>query len=189
MVGSIFTTENIHFTQLTEKEISELEHIIIFADPSKATGYDYFSLVLTGIDKNGDMILIDSFSENNIHRKLIADQIRAWQKKYDVERTFIETNGEIGKSFYNDCINSGISVSGWYSRNNKFERIMANYETITEQVLINDNTNNRNFVKQIYQFKQDAEKENIHDDNIDCLNNCVIAYKNYYGFLGNIFED
>jgi hypothetical protein len=135
------------------------------------------------------MILIDSFSENKIHRKLIADQIKAWQKQHDVERTFIETNGEIGKGFYNDCINSGIPVSGWYSRNNKFERIMANYETITNRVFFQDNANNRNFINQIYQFKQDAEKENIPDDNIDCLSNCIIAYKSQYGFLGNIFED
>ena len=134
------------------------------------------------------MILIDSFSENKLHKKLIADQIKAWQKQHDVERTFIETNGEIGKSFYNDCINSEIAVSGWYSRNNKFERIMANYETITNKVLINDNANNRNFVKQVYQFKQDAEKENIHDDNIDCLNNSIIAYKSAYRILASNFE-
>ena len=189
LTGSIFTTENIHFTKLTEKEISELQYLIIFADPSKATGHDYFALTLTGIDENGNMILIDSFSENKTHRKLIADQIKAWQKQYDVERTFIETNGEIGKGFYNDCINSEIPVSAWYSRNNKFERIMANYETITNKVFFQDNANNRNFVKQIYQFKQGAEKENIPDDNIDCLNNCVITYKSQYGILGTIFEN
>lgn len=188
LVGSIFTTENLHFTQLTEKEISELQHLIIFGDPSKATGYDYFALTLTGINEDGNMVLIDSFSENKLHKKLIADQIKAWQKKYDVERTFIETNGEIGKGFYNDCINSEIPVSGWYSRNNKFERIMANYETITDKVLIQDNDNNRNFAKQIFLFTQDAEKNNIHDDNIDCLNNVIIAYKSQYRILGGNFE-
>ena len=189
LIGSIFTTENTHFTKLTEKEVSELKNIMIFADPSKATGYDCFALTLTGIDKDGNMILIDSFSENKIHRKLIADQIRIWQKQYNVERTFIETNGEIGKGFYNDCINSEISVSGWYSRNNKFERIMANYETITNRVFFQDNVNNRNFIKQIYLFCQDAEAKKIKDDNIDCLNNAIIAYKNYYRLLGDIFED
>ncbi len=188
LVGSIFTTENIHFTQLTEKEVSELQHLIIFGDPSKATGYDYFALTLTGINEEGNMILIDSFSENKLHKKLIADQIKAWQKQYNIERTFIETNGEIGKGFYNDCINNEISVSGWYSRNNKFERIMSNYETITDKVFVQDNSNNRNFAKQIYQFKQDAEKENIHDDNIDCLNNAIIAYKSQYRILGGNFE-
>lgn len=189
LVGSIFTTENIHFTQLSEKEISELEHLIIFGDPSKATGYDYFALTLTGIDQNGKMILIDSFSENKLHRKLIADQIKIWQKQYDIERTFIETNGEIGKGFYNDCINNEIPVYGWYSRNNKFERIMANYETITGKVFLQENQNNRKFAKQIYQFKQDAEKEGIHDDNIDCLNNAIIAYKSIYRILGGNFDD
>jgi len=189
LVGSIFTTENIHFAQLSEKEISELEHLIIFGDPSKATGHDYFALTLTGIDQNGKMILIDSFSANKLHRKLIADQVKAWQKQYDIERTFIETNGEIGKGFYNDCINNEIPVNGWYSRNNKFERIMANYETIDDKVLIQDNSNNRKFAKQIYQFRQDAEKKNIHDDNIDCLNNAIIAYKSIYRLLGGNFDD
>ena len=79
---------------------------------------------------------------------------------------------------------------------------MANYETITSKVFFQDNTNNRNFVKQIYRFRQDAKKENIPDDNIDCLikekipddnidclNNAIIAYKSQYGFLGTIFEN
>ena len=80
---------------------------------------------------------------------------------------------------------------------------MANYETITSKVFFQDNANNRKFVKQIYRFRQDAEKKNIPDDNIDCLNNkekipddnidclnnCIIAYKSQYGFLGTIFEN
>jgi hypothetical protein len=146
-------------------------------------------MTLTGINKDSNMVLIDSFSENKLHKKLIADQIKVWQKQYDIERTFIETNGEIGKGFYNDCINNEISVSGWYSRNNKFERIMANYETITDKVLIQDNINNRNFAKQIYLFKQDGEKEGVHDDNIDCLNNAIIAYKSLYRILGGNFDN
>lgn len=65
---------------------------------------------------------------------------------------------------------------------------MANYETITDKVLIQDNGNNRNFAKQIFLFTQDAEKNNIHDDNIDCLNNAIIAYKSQYRILGGNFE-
>ena len=66
---------------------------------------------------------------------------------------------------------------------------MANYETITNRVFFQENANNRKFINQVYQFKQDAEKENIPDDNIDCLNNCIITYKSQYGFLGTIFEN
>lgn len=189
LVGSIFTTENIHFGNFSESELKNLQHVIIFADPSKASGFDYFALTLTGIDKSGNMVLIDSFSENKIHKKMIADQIRVWQKQYEVERTFIEVNGEAGKNFYNDCLNNQISVSGWYSKNNKFERIMANYETITSKVIFNDNDNNRKFAKQIYTFVQDAEKNKVHDDNIDCLNNAVIAYKSLYKILGGDFGE
>ena len=74
---------------------------------------------------------------------------------------------------------------------------MANYETITNKVFLQENANNRSFVKQIYTFKDPNNKKNddevkteeIHDDNIDCLNNCIIAYKSHYRLLGTIFEN
>ena len=89
-----------------------------------------------------------------------------------MQRTFIETNGEFGLKFYNDCVSAGITVDGWYSRNNKYERIMANFDVITQKLMILDNPQNREFAQQIYTFKIDCE----HDDNIDCLNNAILAY-------------
>lgn len=181
LLGDIFTTDNIRFID----NPGPLTDIIIFADPSNAKGNDYFALVLCGIDLQGRMVVIDSFSENDIHKKIIAETIRKWQRDYNVISTYIETNGEFGKSFYDACINSNIDVTSWYSRNNKFERIMSNYDIIINNVLFADNENNRNYVKQIYQFKQDAK--DIHDDNIDCLNNAVMAYIAVFGRLLQIF--
>ena len=65
---------------------------------------------------------------------------------------------------------------------------MANHETITSKVIFNDTANNRNFAKQIYTFTQDVEKNKVHDDNIDCLNNAIIAYKSLYKILGGDFD-
>lgn len=180
ITGEIFTTENIHFS--TEQHEGLHSHII-FADPSNAKGGDNFALTLTAIDNKGQVILIDSFSCNKIEKVLIAEQIKKWQKDYPVVRTFIETNGEIGLKFYNDCVTSKIPVDGWYSRKDKYERIMANFDVITQKLVLLESENNRDFAKQIYTFKIDCE----HDDNIDCLNNAIMAYILVFGELKVLF--
>lgn len=180
LTGEIFTTENIHFTDV--KPIGLHNHII-FADPSNAKGGDNFALTLTATDMNGNVYLLDSFSRNKIEKVLIAEKIKEWQRDYPVVRTFIETNGQIGLKFYNDCVSSQISVDGWNSRTDKFERIMANFDVITQKLLILDTPANREYVNQIYTFKIDCDK----DDNIDCLNNAIMAYILVFGELKILF--
>jgi len=139
------------------------------------------------------MYLIDSFSRNKVDKVVIAEQIKKWQKDYPIQRTFIETNGEFGLKFYNDCILSRIPVAGWYSRQDKFERIMANYDVITQKLLIVDNPNNREFAQQIYTFRnpdkkdESGKKVTFNDDNIDCLNNAIMAYITVFGELKILF--
>lgn len=190
MTGEIFTTENIHFTSI--KPLG-LHNYIIFADPSNAKGGDNFALTLTATDQAGNAYLIDSYSQNKIEKVLMAEKIKEWQKDYPVQRTFIETNGQIGLKFYNDCRNSLIEVSAWYSRQDKFERIMSNFDVITEKLFILDTPNNRDFAKQIYTFRSpDSKDENgkdveFKDDNIDCLNNAIIVYILIYKELKVLF--
>ena len=179
-LGEIFTTDNIRF--VAKPEVSMYKYLI-FADPSNAKGGDYFALTLTGIGTDGNVYLIDSFSRNKVDKVVIAEQIKKWQKDYPIQRTFIETNGEFGLKFYNDCTISRIPVAGWYSRQDKFERIMANYDVITQKMFILDTENNRNFAKQIYTFKVDC----ANDDNIDCLNNALMAYITVFGELKILF--
>lgn len=180
ITGEIFTTENIHFTTI---QPIGLQNYIIFADPSNAKGGDNFALTLTATDQVGNVYLIDSFSRNKIEKVLMAEKIKEWQKNYPVQRTFIETNGQIGLKFYNDCRNSLIDVSGWYSRQDKYERIMSNFDVITEKLFILDTQDNRDFANQIYTFKIDCEN----DDNIDCLNNAIMAYILIYKELKVLF--
>ncbi len=190
LTGETFTTENIHFC----KGVPDgLHHFMIFADPSNAKGGDSFALVLVAIGADGSMYLVDSFSNNRIEKVLIAEKIKEWQRDYPVKQTFIETNGEFGLKFYNDCILSKIPVDGWFSRQDKFERIMANFDVITEKTLFVDTPNNREFAQQIYTFRNpDSKDENgkrveFKDDNIDCLNNAAMAYISVYGFLKVLF--
>jgi len=190
LTGKTFTVDNIRFcSKLPER----LFKYIIFADPSNAKGGDYFALTLTAIGEDGNMYLIDSFSCNRIEKVLIAEKVKQWQKDYPVQRTFIETNGEFGLKFYNDCVLSKIPVDGWYSRHDKFERIMANFDVITGKTFILDTPQNREFVDQIYTFRSPDEKyenekdEEFNDDNIDCLNNAIMAYIQVFGELKVLF--
>jgi hypothetical protein len=188
LTGKIFRTDNIHFCT---KAGDGLHNYMIFADPSNAKGGDYFALTLTAIGSDGNCYLIDSFSCNLIEKVLIAEKIKQLQKDYPVERTYIETNGRIGLKFYNDCVDSSIPVDGWYSRNDKFERIMANFDVITGKLLIVDTPQNREFVDQIYTFMSpdddDYDEDEFYDDNIDCLNNAILAYILVYGQLKVLF--
>jgi predicted phage terminase large subunit-like protein len=180
ITGEIFTTENIHFAS---GPCEGLHNYIIFADPSNAKGGDNFALTLTATDRSGHLYLIDSLSRNKIEKVLMAEKIKEWQRDYAISRTLIETNGQIGLKFYNDCIASQIAVEGWYSRQDKYERIMSNFDVITQKLIILDTPQNRDFARQIYTFKIDCE----HDDNIDCLNNAIMAYIMLYGELKIIF--
>jgi hypothetical protein len=149
---------------------------------------------LTALGTDGKCYLVDSFSHNRIEKVLIAEKIKHWQRDYKIAETYIETNGEFGLKFYNDCVLAGIQVSGWRSNQNKFERIMANYDVITEKLIIIDTDQNRQFAQQFYTFRNADEKdeetgrkETFKDDNIDCLNNAIMAYINVFGALKILF--
>jgi hypothetical protein len=180
ITGEIFTTENIHFS--SEKP-EGLHNYIVFADPSNAKGGDNFALTLTATDTVGRVWLIDSLSRNKIEKVLMAEKIKEWQRDYPVQKTLIEVNGQIGLKFYNDCVSSQIIVEGWYSRQDKYERIMSNFDVITQKLVILDTPQNRDFANQIYTFKIDCDR----DDNIDCLNNAIMAYIMVYGELKILF--
>jgi len=179
MVGEIFTTANIHKCS----KLPPLRRYIIFADPSDAKGGDYFALTLTALGDDGNVYLVDSFSSNMIGKADIADKIKEWQRDYTITSTLIEMNGAYGQKFYNDCLLSKINVDGWYSRKDKYERIMANFDVITDKLRVYDTNQNNEFLQQVYTFKLDCKN----DDNIDCLNNAIMAYILIYNELKVLF--
>jgi hypothetical protein len=60
---------------------------------------------------------------------------------------------------------------------------MSNFDVITQKLVILDTPQNREFAQQIYTFKIDCDR----DDNIDCVNNAIMAYIMLYGELKILF--
>ena len=172
ITGEIFTPENIQFTKTPEK----IDTYFIFCDPSNARGGDYFSMVLAGVGDDR-MFVVDSFSKNKVEKPVIIELIRKWQTEYSIKMVFVETNGEIGSNFYKLCLNSDIAnLKSYYSKNNKYERIIANFDLLTKKVFFIDTEKNRDFAIQIYSFSESCE----HDDNIDVVNNALIVCFSFF---------
>lgn len=167
--GAIFTRANIRKAQDLPRRANgdlALRNFAIFGDPSALRGADYFALCLTATDDDGHVWLIDSHSTNTGGRENIARWIIDTARQWDVERTYIETNGIVGIDFFDFAQNSGIPVEGWYSRGNKYQRIVDNYQNLTTRLVVWDTTTNNDFLEQVYSFAEKCE----HDDNADALN-------------------
>lgn len=174
LAGEIISVDNLRF----RSDLPSLNNYIAFADPSNARGGDYFAVCLCGLDVSGDVWLVDSFSSNMASKASIYDKLKEWKNRYGCQ-IFIETNGEIGNKFFKDCQLSGLSVRSWWSSANKFDRIFANLDIFTHKLWVYDTSANGDFCAQFYQFRNPNDKSakgEMHDDNIDCLNNCFLRY-------------
>lgn len=165
--GDIFSEDFFHWSR--DVDFGSIGHFAIFVDPSALRGSDYFALCLSARDADGHVYIMDTHSVNTGDRAAIVRKIIEWRKTYDVAKVYVETNGIIGIDFYDFAVNSELNVEGWYSRGNKFDRIIANYQNFRERMTILDTSANREYMKQTYSF---AERMKIgeHDDNIDALN-------------------
>jgi hypothetical protein len=167
--GAIFTCANIRTAaELPRRENGDLalRNFAIFADPSALRGADYFATCLTATDDDGNVWLVDSDSRNTGGREDVARWMLDTCKTWDVKRFYIETNGLVGIDFYEFAENSGLPVEGWYSRGNKYQRIVDNYQNLTTRLVVWDTPKNRAFLEQVYTFAEKCE----HDDNVDALN-------------------
>ena len=167
--GAIFTRANIRTApELPRRENGDLalRNFALFADPSALRGADYFATCLTATDDDGNVWLIDSDSRNTGGREDVARWMLDTCKAWDVRKVYIETNGLVGIDFYEFAENSGLAVEGWYSRGNKYQRIVDNYQNITTRLVVWDTPKNRAFLEQVYTFAEKCE----HDDNVDALN-------------------
>ena len=174
--GAIFTPD--HFTFEAETPHRDdgslaLHHFAVFCDPSALRGSDFFACVLTAVDDDGRVWLVDSFSTNVGTREQVTRRLIEWCKTWDVRAVFVETNGIIGIDFHDFAVKSGLRVRGWCSRQNKFERIIANYQNLRERVVILNSEANRDFMKQVYTFAEKMPADG-HDDNIDALNSAYV---------------
>lgn len=171
--GKIFTPDNLQFTDAAPDDIYDVN---IFCDPSALRGADSFACVLSGkCRSDGKVYILDTFSRNIGTREAICAKLRKWCTEYDRVRIFVETNGIIGLDFFEFAQNSDLPVEMWYSRGNKFERIVANYQNITHDVVFVRNGELPEFIDQVYTFDTRCE----HDDNIDAVNSSYNLQKYY----------
>lgn len=160
--GAIFTRSNI----VMAPELPHLRNFAIFCDPSALRGADWFACCLSATDDEGKVWIVDTFSTNTGTREAVARHLLEWCKSWDVRRVYIETNGIVGLDFYDFAFNSGLPVEGWYSRGNKYQRIVDNYQNITTRLVVWDTETNRDYLEQVYTFAEKCD----HDDNVDALN-------------------
>lgn len=168
--GTIFTSDCLSFA---DEMPSGLRNFCIFCDPSALRGADWFACVLSAIGQDGKIYIVDTYSVNTGSREQMARHLRDWMSQYDVARCFIETNGIIGIDFYDFCINSELPVEGWYSKGNKFERIIGNFQAICDEVVFVRNERLDGFMAQVYSFDHKCD----HDDNIDAIVSSYRAQK------------
>lgn len=168
--GDIFNSSNIRIVDVESKQKNKL---VIFCDPSALRGADFFALCLMCENDKGEKEVLETWSENTGDAQDVIDVIVGWQMKYGNANVFIETNGIIGQKFYEDCIKNGLAVQSYYSHDNKFERIVANYGALTKEVVFVRRYNTEKFLAQVYEFGKKCE----HDDNIDCINSAYNVYK------------
>ena len=166
--GRIFYESNLTFVDHLP---DDLYHFKVFCDPSALRGADYFACVLSAVSRSdGKVYMVDVRSRNEGTREDIIRFIRDWCGTYDGVEVYIETNGIIGQDFYEYAYNSGLPVIPWYSRGNKFERIVACYQNMKEDVVFVNSPMLPTYMEQVYDFDEKCE----HDDNIDAL---VSSYK------------
>lgn len=172
--GQIFTRDNLRRVSAEQIPWDRLHNFVIFSDPSALRGADWFASVLTASDREtGEVYFLDAFSTNVGDRCDILERYKRWGAKYQVELTYVETNGYVGIDFYEYAINSEFPVTGWCSKGNKFERIVANFQNITTQCWFADTPEMDEYLKQCYDFDKKCE----HDDNIDAINSAYNAHK------------
>lgn len=160
--GAIFTRANIR----TDATLPHLRNFQVFCDPSALRGADYFAACISATDDNGDVWIVDTFSVNSGTREAVTRRLMEWCKAWDIRRVYIETNGLVGIDFYEFAENSGLPVESWYSRGNKYQRIVDNYQNLTTQLVVLDTESNRAYLEQVYAFAEKCE----HDDNVDAIN-------------------
>lgn len=163
--GSIFTRANIQRIDRNLVPWQKLRSFVLFGDPSALRGADYFPLVLSAMDDAENMYVLQTYSRNEGTKPEWARRMMQMAAQYDGVRIYIETNGLVGVDFFEFAQNSGIPVNGWYSRGDKFKRIVAKYHEVTHNVYFVEDAELDGFLAQVYEFAEKCE----HDDNIDAV--------------------
>lgn len=170
--GEIFTRANI---QRQAVDLRGMTNYFIYADPSALCGSDYFAMVLAAV-RDGIMYIVDTWSRNVGGRSDAAEQMERWCREYDVHYIFIEGNGLVGKTFYEEQRGSLPGLIPYTNTDNKHGRILGNYEDICSRVVFVENDHLEQFLAQVYEY-EGKNSAKTHDDNIDAVNSAFEIMK------------
>lgn len=182
--GDIFTPAIIRTCKPADVP-AKLFNPCVFGDPSALCGGDYFPLTLSATDENGTIYILDADSTNEGGKSERCNAIWRMMQQRDDVRAYIESNGIIGTSFIQyargesllEQPEHALPIEGWYSTGNKFDRILAAYETIRDKVVFVEQPRLSEYLQQVYEFSRKCE----HDDNIDNIASVTRLHK----FLAN----
>lgn len=171
LAGDIFTPAIIRTCKPDEVPYSELRDFVVFGDPSALCGSDWFSLTLSAVATDGTIYILDADSTNEGGKAERCTAIERMQASHDGVRVYIESNGLVGAQFIeyargenpNEKPPRVLQIEGWCSRGDKFDRILAQYETIRDRVIFVEQPRLPEYLKQVYEFARKCD----HDDNID----------------------
>ena len=115
----------------------------------------------------------DTYSPNAGNREDIILKLQEWANQYKDLTIVIETNGAIGQEFYRYARKSFPRITYFNQTQNKFERIMANYQNICQRVIFAPGATNDAFLAQVYTFAKKCD----HDDNIDAVDTSYTIHR------------
>ena len=171
LAGDIFTPAVIRKCAPEAVPWAELRNPCVFGDPSALVGADWFPLTLSAVAPDGTIYVIDADSTNEGSKAERCQAIERMATRLDNTRVYIESNGIIGQNFIEYARGENpqekpprvLQVEGWCSRGDKFDRILAAYETIRDRVVFVEQPRLSEYLKQVYEFARKCP----HDDNID----------------------
>ena len=186
LAGDIFTAANLVQVEPEAVPWSELRNAVVFGDPSALCGGDYFPLTLSATSADGTIYVLDADSTNEGGKAERCRAIERMASRLDNVRIYVESNGLVGSQFIEYARGENpvekppraLQVEGWCSRGDKFDRILAAYETIRDRVRFVKQPRLAEYLKQCYEFARKCE----HDDNIDN----VATVTRLHNFLGNM---
>lgn len=171
LAGDIFTPAVIRTCKHEDVPWAELRRPVVFGDPSALVGNDYFPLTLSAVAPDGTIYILDANSTNAGAKAERCRTIERMAGCLDGVRVYIESNGLVGSQFIEYARGENpyeqpahvLACEGWYSKGDKFDRILAQYETIRDRVVFVEQPLLPEYLKQVYAFARKCE----HDDNID----------------------
>lgn len=171
LAGDIFRPDIIRKCEPDAVPWSELRNPVVFADPSALVGNDFFPLTLSAVGPDGFIYIIEADSVNDGSKAERCRAIERLASRLDGTRVYVESNGYVGADFIAYARGEKeyekpdriLQLEGWCSRGDKFDRIVAAYETIRDRVIFVEHPRLAEYLAQVYEFARKCP----HDDNID----------------------